>query len=282
MRTLLFQLQGELWKLFARKRTYMGFAAFVGLQFALFFIFHWVGGEGHLRRAITANGQQFETYFSALTLGHMVAGFSVLLLGALFLSLVGGDIVAKEGEDGHMRMLLVRPISRLRLLALKYFTCTAYAVVLIEFAAFSALALGICIRGWGGGLFAFNPEYGVASFFDASEGLRRYLLGATALSLGMTTVSSIAFCLSCFKIKPASATIGGLSYVLIDFIVRLSNWMENHEQFLITYHIGVWNKLFKEDIPWAQAIRSLTNLAAISLSLFVVGASVFQARDLKS
>ena len=282
MQTLLFQLQGELWKLFARKRTYMGFLAFVLLQVALFFVFHWLGGENRLRKTITSNGQMFENYFSALTLAHIISGFSVVLLGALYLSLVSGDIVAKESEDGHMRLLLVRPISRLRLLGLKYAACTAYAFVLIQFAAYSALLLGICIRGWGGGLFAFTPEYGIASFFDASEGLRRYALGATALSLGMTTVSSIGFCFSCMKIKPAAATIAALSYVLIDFIVRQANLMESHEELLITKHIAVWGRFFMDDIPWAIVIRSGTVLAAINLSLFVIGAAVFQSRDLKS
>ena len=282
MQTLLFQLQGELWKLFARKRTYMGFLAFTALQAALFFIFRMAGGEERLRKSITANGQEFEKYFSALTLGHGVTGFSVLLLGALFLSLVSGDIVAKEGEDGHMRMLLVRPISRLRLLGLKYFTCTAYAFVLIQFAAYSALLLGICVRGWGGGLFAFTPEYGVASFFGASEGLQRYAMATTALSLGMTVVSSLGFCLSCTKIKPASATIAALAYVLIDFIVHLTKYLGSNDRLLLTTNIGMWNKIFMDEIPWPEIIRSMMGLGAVNLSLFAIGAAVFQSRDLKS
>jgi len=282
MQTLMFQLQGELWKLFARKRTYMGFVAFAFLQLALFFIFHWLGGERRLRERITMQGQAFDHYFSALTLGHIITGLSVFLLGALYLSLVSGDIVAKESEDGHMRLLLVRPISRLRLLALKYVACTSYAFVLMQFAAYAALLLGFTIRGWGGGLFALAPEFGIASFFDGSEGMNRYAIGAAALGLGMTTVSSIGFCFSCMKIKPAAATIAALSYVLIDFIVRQSNLMPNHEHFLLTKHMAVWGRVFMEDIPWAVLIRSYSVLFAVNASLFVIGAAVFQSRDLKS
>jgi ABC-2 type transport system permease protein len=73
-------------------------------------------------------------------------GFSVFLLGALFLSLVAGDIVAKEGEDGHMRLLLARPVSRFRLLLLKYLTCTGYALFLIQFLAWTAFLLGLAAR----------------------------------------------------------------------------------------------------------------------------------------
>ena len=282
MQTLLFQLQGELWKLFARKRTYMGFVAFTLLQVALYFVIHLMGGEQKLRQSITMHGQMFENYFSALTLGHIITGLSVFLLGALYLSLVSGDIVAKESEDGHMRLLLVRPISRLRLLALKFAACTAYAFVLIQFAAYSALLLGAIIRGWGGGLFAFAPEFGITSFFDSSEGLHRYVIGAAFLALGMTTVSSIGFFFSCMKIKPAAATIAALSYVLIDLILRQSNFMEHYDQFLVTRHMAAWGRVFMEDIPWAVLVRSYTVLIAINLSLFVLGAAIFESRDLNS
>ena len=188
MQMLLFQLQGELRKLFARKRTYMGFVSFALLQLVLYLLMRLWHGEDKIKRAITWQGRIADDYYSALTLGHFIMGISVLLLGALYLSLVSGDIVAKEAEDGNMRLLLVRPISRLRLLTLKYVSCFAYAFVLIQFAAYSAFILGLCVRGWGGGLVAFSPEFG-ASFFDWNEGMQRYALGAAALGLGMGTIS---------------------------------------------------------------------------------------------
>ena len=281
MQTLLFQLQGELWKLFARKRTYMGFIAFTLLQIALFLLIHLWHGDEKLRQRITNQGQLADHYFSALTLGHLITGISVFLLGALYLSLVSGDIVAKESEDGHMRLLLVRPISRLRLLALKYVACSTYAFVLILFACLSALLLGACVRGWGGGLFAFAPEFGVAGFFDGDEGYRRYAMGSVALSLGMISVSSVGFFFSCLKIKPAAATIASLSYVLMDFIVRGFNLIDNQEM-LLTKHIGTWGLVFLDEIPWAVMARSFAVLAAVNLSLFVLGAAAFESRDLKS
>lgn len=284
MQTLLFQVQGELWKLFARKRTYMGFVSFALLQVAIYILIHLKHGEEALRRAIVAQGEVFEKYLSALTLGLMITGISVFLLGALYLALVSGDIVAKEAEDGQLRLLLARPISRLRLLGIKYFACTLYAFVLIEFAAYAALALGLCVRGWGGGLFAWMlPEKGVLmNFFDAGEGFRRYVLSSALMGLGMTTVSSVGFCLSCFKIKPAAATIGCLSYVLVDFILRNSPFMENYEHLLLTKYMSTWARVYLDDIPWALILRNYSVLLAVNASLFVIGAAVFQTRDLKS
>jgi ABC-2 type transport system permease protein len=57
----------------------------------------------------------------------------------------------------------------------------------------------------------------------------------------MTTISSIAFFLSCFRIKPAAATIGALTYILVDFIMRLtSGFMDNYQHLLSPNHMACW------------------------------------------
>jgi ABC-2 type transport system permease protein len=207
---------------------------------------------------------------------------SLFLLGGLYLALVSGDIVAKESEDGQMRLLLARPISRLRLLGLKFFSCTLYAFVLVEFAAVAALTLGVVVRGWGGGLFAWMPELGVLNFFGPNEAMGRYVTCALIMGLLMTAVSSVGFFLSCFKIKPAAATIGALSYLMIDSIVRVSPFMKGYKHLLITKHISVWSRVFMDDIPWAVILRGATVVVAFDLTLFVLGVAVFSSRDLKS
>ncbi len=69
---------------------------------------------------IESNGFGFEQYFSGLTLGLHDAVWTALLLGGLFLALVAGDVVSKEVEEGTMRMMLCRPVSRWRIGLLKY------------------------------------------------------------------------------------------------------------------------------------------------------------------
>ena len=101
-------------KLFSRRRTYIGFGAFVSLELIILLLIKKFG-MGPIQKAIVGSGQSFEYYFSALTVASTIMSFSIFLLGALFLSLVAGDIVAKEGEDGHMRLLLARPEALYRL-----------------------------------------------------------------------------------------------------------------------------------------------------------------------
>lgn len=280
--TLFFQQwYGELLKLFARRRTYIGFGVFVALEMNILLLIKKFG-MGPIQKAIVGSGQSFEYYFSALTVASTVMGFSVFLLGALFLSLVAGDIVAKEGEDGHMRLLLARPVSRFRLLLLKYLTCTGYALFLIQFLAWTSFLLGLVLRGWGGGYFAIVPEVSVVAFYDWWPGLQRYALSSLYLGLSMTTISSIAFFLSCFRIKPAAATIGALAYVLVDFILRTSGFMENYQHLLVTKHMACWGRILAENIDWPLIWRGYAVIFAVNITLFTLGYAVFESRDLKS
>lgn len=280
MMLFLHQWYSELLKLFARRRTYIGFGAFVLLQTLIFIIIKRKGFPG--QKIIAGSGESVDYYMSALTLASFVLGASVFLLGALFLSLVAGDIVAKEGEDGHMRLLLARPISRFRLLLLKYLTCTFYAVFLIQFLTWTAFLLGLALYGWGGGYFVMVPEVSVIAFYDWGPGLERYAFSSLALGLSMTTVSSIAFFLSCFRIKPAAATIGALTYILVDFIMRTGNFMEHYQHLLLTKHMASWGRVLTDTIDWPLVWRGYAVIAAVNITLFTLGYAVFESRDLKS
>ena len=275
------QWYGELLKLFARRRTYIGFGAFVALEIVILLLIKKFG-MGPIQKAVVGSGESFEYYFSALTVASTVMGFSVFLLGALFLSLVAGDIVAKEGEDGHMRLLLARPVSRFRLLLLKYLTCTGYAFFLIQVLAWTSFLLGLLLRGWGGGYFAIVPEVSVVAFYDWGPGLQRYVCSSLALGLSMTTISSIAFFLSCFRIKPAAATIGALTYILVDFILRNSGFMDSYQHFLVTKHMANWGRILAETIDWPLVWRGYAVVFGVNLTLFTLGYAVFESRDLKS
>lgn len=280
--TLFFQQwYGELLKLFARRRTYIGFGAFVLLELMILWLIK-VKGIGPVQRAIVGSGENTEYYFSALTVAMIVVTMSVFFLGALYLTLVAGDIVAKEGEDGHMRLLLARPVSRFRLLLLKYLTCFGYAVFLIQFLAWTAFVLGLVLRGWGGGMCVLIMDMDIVAFYDWDEGLKRYAFGMIGLGLSMTAMSSIAFFLSCFRIKPAAATIGALSYLLVDFILRTSGFMESYHHLLITRHMASWTRLMAETIEWPLVWRGYAIVFAVNISLFTLGYAVFESRDLKS
>ena len=166
------QLRSELKKMFARKRTYIGFGAFLFLEGLILFLIELNGGKG-IKRLIEVAGGGVDYFFSATTIGFIVTAVSTLLLGGIYVALVAGDIVAKESEDGSLRLVLSRPVSRLRVLALKYGAAVIYNIIFVLFIGASAYLLGACIRGFGGGFFAMEMDRGIFALHGGPYSMAR-------------------------------------------------------------------------------------------------------------
>src|ERR1017187_561301 len=100
-------LRNELWKLFGKKRTYIGFGAFLLAQNGMLLTFRFTRWQGDLERMLAGNGYLAQEYVSALTVAVIMLIPQILLLMPLYAALVGGDLVAKEVEDGTLRMIQI-------------------------------------------------------------------------------------------------------------------------------------------------------------------------------
>ncbi len=280
MHAFLSQLNWELKRLFARRRTYIGFGAFLLLDVLIVIL-----AREPLYRLIETrlsnNGLEVEEYFSGTTLGLMLLAASCVLLGGIFAALVSGDIVAKEWEDGTLRMLMSRPVSRFRLILLKYLACQIYSAVFFTYVGVAALCSGLALRGWGS-LFVFIPDFHIFAMFDPWEGLSRYLLAMVLLVFSMSTLTSLGFFFSCLKIRPAAATIVAFAYYLIDFILAHFEGLEGYRWLFLSPRMAQWIKAFVEIIPWPAMIQAYALLLGVNLTAFILGWLLFQQRDLKS
>jgi len=275
------QLRGELWKLFARKRTYIGFGAFFGLEVVILILFQLPKVQRSWRHIIEQAGYEFEGYFSGVTLAFQVLFWTVFLLGGLYIALVGGDIVAKEVEDGTMRMTLCRPVSRLRVLAVKYIASLIYTFALTFFIGLSALVIGLLRQGVGG-FFAFQPLQKLYVLYDFGPGLARYFGSLPVLGFTLVSVASLAFMLSCCNMKPAAATICTLTYIVTDNIFRNIPYFDSLKPWFLTSHIETWYNVYRSPIPWAQMTEDVIYLAGVDATFVLVGVAIFSSRDFKS
>jgi ABC-2 type transport system permease protein len=274
------QLRNELWKLFGKKRTYIGFGMFLAAQLIICVLFRYTTATSHLRRMLTGNGYGLD-FISALTIAVIMMVLIAIFLLPLYAALVGGDLVAKEAEDGTLRMILCRPVGRLRLLTVKWLAGLIFSFLLVA-------TLGLFGAGFAGiwfpwsGLFVWFPEQGIFSLFDATTGGQRYLLAHLFLVAEAVTVMGVAFMFSCFNIKPAAATILALSFVFVNFILQQIPYFKDYQTWIVTYHLNLWQFIFDENIPWWKVWQSLSILVGFNASFFVIGASAFQLRDIKS
>jgi len=279
------QLKHELWKLFGKKRTYIGFGAFLLVQFAIIWMFRFTKAASALRRALEGGGYPADTFITAGTIATQTVIPTAFLLLPLYVSLVAGDLVAKEAEDGTLRMILARPISRLRLLTLKWFA-----------GALFSLTLSLMLGGFGWLLASFwfpqgdvcaiqiefgGPQGGFA-IFGPSEGAWRYTAAHLLLGIKAITVLSIAFLFSCFNMKPAAATIVALSVMFVSVILMNIPWFADYKTWFITHHLNLWQWMFLQRPPWERMAESLSLIAGYNITFFTIGAAAFQMRDIKS
>lgn len=266
----------------ARKRTYIGFGMFLFVEAALLWILRRPASREHFRRLLESSGFPFDEYWSMTTLAVIIVGLTVFLLGGNYLALVLGDIVAKETEEGSFRLLLSRPVSRLRILVLKYLSGVIYTFALIAFIGVTALLAGIIDRGWGGGVFIWAPEEGVFEVYPMWEGLARFFFSLPFLTISVLTVSSIAFMFSCFKIKPAAATILTVSIMVVDMILKNLPFAVAYREYALLAHMSVYAKIYQNVIPWPEVAKDYAFLFGVNATCFVVGWLAFQWRDFKS
>jgi ABC-2 type transport system permease protein len=276
------QLKNELWKLFGKKRTYIGFGAFVLVQIAMLLMFKYSHWQSQFERLLAGNGYLASEYISALTVALVMLIPQILLLMPLYVTLVGGEVIAKEAEDGTLRMILSRPISRVRLLLVKWVAGTVFAAVLVL--ALGALALGFAriLFPWKG-MFVFgeqpNPVFGL---FPPGEGLRLYAFSHLFMAVNAIAMLSVAAMFSCFNMKPAAATILALSYLFINMVMERIPFFEAYQNWFITHHFAAWVFLYQSPVPWAQIVQSEIILGAVTATAFVIGALAFQVRDIKT
>jgi ABC-2 type transport system permease protein len=273
-------LRNELWKLFGKKRTYIGFGAFLLAQNAMLLAFRFTHWQRQMERVLSGNGYLPREYVSALTVAVVMLIPQIILLMPLYAALVGGDLVAKEAEDGTLRMILSRPISRFRLLFVKWLAGVVFAAVL-------AVALGVTALGFARfwfpwhGMFVFAPGM-VFNVLSAAEGLHLYVCSHLFLAVNASVILGLAFMFSCFNMKPAAATILALSFLFLNLVMEGIPFLEQYQEYFLPYHFRSWLLVYAQPIPWERVTGSLLILLAFNFTTFLIGAAAFQARDIKS
>lgn len=273
-------LRNELWKLFGKKRTYIGFGAFLLAQNAMLLAFKFTRWQSEMERMLEGNGYLALEYVSALTVALIMLIPQIALLMPLYTALVGGDLVAKEVEDGTLRMILSRPISRFRLLLVKWLAGGIFSAALVVMLGVTALGFARLWFPWQG-MFVFIPGQ-IFNVLSPADGLRFYAFSHLFMTLNACTVLGIALMFSSFNIKPAAATILALSLLFANLVMEGIPFFERYHQYLLTFHFHAWRLVFSQPMPWAQIAQSVCVLLAVNLTTFLIAAAAFQARDIKS
>ncbi|ARK29835.1 ABC transporter permease [Halalkalibacter krulwichiae] len=83
--------------------------------------------------------------------GFMMTVPDFTALASVFVIVIGAGIVAGEFSTGTIKLLLIRPVNRFKILLSKYIATLLFAVVLLALLFLSSFAVGRILFGFGGG-----------------------------------------------------------------------------------------------------------------------------------
>jgi ABC-2 type transport system permease protein len=270
----------ELYKIFKKWRTYIGFIAIAVLvpviQLAML-----AEGDRSLD-FMTRNLQQSFVFVGNLLNGYLI---SYIILNSLvvhipfLIALVAGDLLAGEATAGTYRLLITRPVSRIKIITAKFFSGIIYTNLLVLWLAIISLGLGIFIFGVGELIVIKNSGIII---FSKSDILWRFLLGYVFASLSMMVVASLAFLFSSL-VENAIGPIVSTMAIIIAFLIISAidvDLFQKVKPFLFTTYMSSWRLFFDDPIDFSKILESTLILSGHIVAFFGATSYIFYKKDI--
>jgi ABC-2 type transport system permease protein len=271
-------IRNELLKTFAKWRTYIGFIA-VGVIVPLVEIGLKIEGGPLLRGATRSLVQDFVligNLFNAYFITYFIMN-SLWIHIPFLISLVAGDQIAGEATGGTLRILLIRPPSRTRILAAKYLTTLFYTASLVLFLGALAVGLGLALFGRGDLLVPGR----ILTVIPQGEVPWR-LAAAFALAIwSMWCVASLAFLFSSLVENAIGPIIGTMAVIIVFLIISTTQitLFATMRPYLFTTYVNVWQKVMEQPIPWSEIALHGAILGCYSIGFFLATWYIFVTKD---
>lgn len=274
----------ETYKTFSRWRTYISFG-FIALIVIMTEVVMKLSANEILYRMMRSFQKDFLIFGNVLN-GWFITAFimnSLHIHIPFFITLVAGDIVSSEATSGTVRLLLIRPPSRSKIITAKYLTTLFYTTGLVIFLGLICISLGLLLFGSGDLIMNYQTKFRLV-FIPEGEVPLRMLLAFTAAIWSMTVVASLAFLFSTLAENSIGPIIGTMAVVIV-FLV-LGNFPFDFfrllSPYLFTTYMVFWQRFFDQPIPWQEIARSAVILGLHSIGLFLAAFIVFNRKDIKS
>jgi ABC-2 type transport system permease protein len=265
----------ELRLMLRRPRTYVSLAILIALPTIIAIFVSATGiaprpGQGPaLLSEVLANG----TLFAAVALV-----IDMVLLLPLSVLVVAGDSVAGEAASGTLRYLLVRPVSRTKLLVAKLMSIFTYVLLAVVTVAVSGLLVGNLLFDATGQISSISGGPPISR-----EGtILRIVLAVLYVGVSMLGVASFALFLSTLTDAPLAAALGGFAALVASTSLDTLDAAGSVRPYLPTHYWLSFVDLFRNPILWRDIERGL--LLQFVFVAVLLGASwaLFTTKDITS
>jgi ABC-2 type transport system permease protein len=272
----------ELRKLWSRPRTYAGFVGALAFEITMLGLLRLPAVRDQFLQTAWRMHQRLgiREPFSALSSAVEVVGQTMTFVAVIAIVTVAADVIAREAEDGTLRMALSRPVTRGSLLAQKLFAVVSYVAALSFFVFVTTLALALLLDR-PGQLVVVSPLDGVIGVHEPAAGLVRYAAALPLLAASMCTPALLAFALACFPLRAATATMVTIMVLFADWLVHTHPALGTVSPYTLTTRLASWRQVFNASVPWLRLERNYGELALLDVALLVVAWLAFRRRALR-
>ena len=272
----------ELFKIFRKWRTYIGFMAITLLVALVETAMYFEGQHSidmmtrNLRDSFVFVGNLLNAYFVTYLIFNMLAVHIPFLI-----TLVSGDLLAGEATAGTYRILLTRPVSRMQVVTSKFIAGKIYTISLIFWLAVMSLGMGAILFGFGE---LIVVKSGAVVILDRADVLWRFLLAFGFAALGMSVVSALAFFFSSLVENAIGPIIVTMAVIIVFFVVSAINIdiFSTIKPYLFTNYILSWRLFFDDPIDAGEIIKAVAVLSGHVVFLYVISAIIFKRKDVLS
>jgi ABC-2 type transport system permease protein len=272
----------ELFKTYAKWRTYIGFVVVAVIIPLVLWGLKLEGGIFIQRqmRQLQADFLMSGNLFNGWTVSQIIMN-SLWVHVPFLISLVAGDQLAGEATSGTFRLILIRPVSRTRILNAKYAATLLYTKSLVLAIAVLSIGLGLLMFG-SGDMVTF--EGGTVTILPESQMWFRFALAYALAIWSMWVVASLAFLFSSFvenAIGPIISTMGVIIVCMVISNLHISAF-ESVRPYLFTTHVSVWQQAFGDPIDWYAIGKSCGVLGLYSFAFWMTALVIFKRKDILS
>ncbi len=191
--------------------------------------------------------ETFEVPASQILNGYLVCFIILNLLlihVPILVALVAGDAVAGEANMGTLRLLVSKPLSRTRLLIIKFIASAIYTLLLLIWVAVLSLLLSLFLFKTNSLVVARAFESNIIAEHDV---LWRYVAAFAFAAIGLICVAALAFMFSVFadnSVGPIVATVCVIIVFTILTQMQIPFYDETIKPWLFTTHMLGWKGFF--------------------------------------
>ena len=218
-------------------------------------------GPGMLATILDGNGLVLPVFVLFISLQMLLP-----MVGAMW----AADAVAGEASTGALRNLLVAPVGRARLLAVKAFGVAAATITGVALMTLSGIVSGVLLLG-GNGMLTLSGS--TLSFWPA---MGRILVAAALVSIQVLGVAAIALAISTITEHPLvvmAVSLGGIIIFTILNAISALSWLH---PYLITNSWFSMVDVMRDPMPTDNIIEGILRAACY----MVIGYSLAFARML--